>query len=323
MGKRRGQPVHGWVNLDKPVGVSSAKAVAIVRRIFNAAKAGHGGTLDPLASGILPIALGEATKTTAYAMDGRKSYAFTVAWGTQTTTDDAEGEVVRTSAVRPDPDEIIQILPEFTGTIWQAPPAFSAIKIAGKRAYEIAREAKDAPSDATRKAPQITKPQMPEMAARQITIDSLSLESADKDQATFHVACGKGTYIRSLARDIGTRLGSAGHVSMLRRLSVGPFTENTSISLDFLESLEHSAAAFEHLHPVMSALDDIPAIPISENEAERFRHGQMLSGTGVKAQDRIAVLKPDDIGVALCGRQPVALVKVKDGNLCPVRVFNL
>ncbi|MGB2262653.1 MAG: tRNA pseudouridine(55) synthase TruB, partial [Candidatus Puniceispirillaceae bacterium] len=266
MAKRRGQPVHGWVNLDKPVGMSSAKAVAIVRRVFNAAKAGHGGTLDPLASGVLPIALGEATKTVAYAMEGTKSYAFTVTWGAQTTTDDLEGDVIETSPLRPTQAAITAIIPEFTGDVLQAPPAFSAIKIDGKRAYELAREAVRS-SGSVGPDGSADLSVMPEMEPRPVRIGALSLQALTAEEATFHVTCGKGTYIRSLARDMARQLGTVGHVSMLRRLAVGPFTEASSISLDFLQTLEHSAAAFEHMHPVVSALDDIPAFPISEDEA--------------------------------------------------------
>ena len=334
MAKRRGQPVHGWVNLDKPVGVSSAKAVAIVRRVFNAAKAGHGGTLDPLASGILPIALGEATKTVSYAMDGRKSYAFAIRWGSQTSTDDGEGDVIATSEKRPSAAEIESVLPDFKGEIWQTPPAFSAIKIGGKRAYELARKAtdkktiaKDSVSEGKSDA-DTTTAEMPQLSPRQIMVNTLELREAGADEAVFYVDCGKGTYIRSLARDIAKALGTVGHVSMLRRLSVGPFGADRSISLDFLESLEHSAAAFEHIHPVVSALDDIPAVPISENEARQLRQGQRLAATGSFAQMPRArstdVSSSDtEVAVAMYDDQPVALVTVGQGGVKPVRVFNL
>jgi len=322
MAKRRGQPVHGWVNLDKPVGMSSAKAVAIVRRVFNAAKAGHGGTLDPLASGVLPIALGEATKTVAYAMEGTKSYAFTVTWGAQTTTDDLEGDVIETSPLRPLQAAITAIIPEFTGDVLQAPPAFSAIKIDGKRAYELAREAVRS-SGSVGPDGSADLSVMPEMEPRPVRIGALSLQALTAEEATFRVTCSKGTYIRSLARDMARQLGTVGHVSMLRRLAVGPFTEASSISLDFLQTLEHSPAAFEHMHPVVSALDDIPAFPISEDEAARFRHGQTLSITSASAQARFASLQPDVVAIALCGEQPVALVTAKASELRPVRVFNL
>ena len=189
MAKRRGQPVHGWVNLDKPVGMSSAKAVAIVRRVFNAAKAGHGGTLDPLASGVLPIALGEATKTVAYAMEGTKSYAFTVTWGAQTTTDDLEGDVIKTSPLRPTQAAIAAVIPEFTGNVLQAPPAFSAIKIDGKRAYELAREAERS-SGSVGPDGSADLSVMPEMEPRPVRIGALSLQALTAEEATFHVTCG-------------------------------------------------------------------------------------------------------------------------------------
>ncbi len=317
MVKGRSQLVHGWINLDKPAGISSAKAVAIVRRVFDAAKAGHGGTLDPLASGVLPIALGEATKTVAYAMDGQKSYAFTIAWGSQTATDDLEGRIVEVSPLRPTKAAINGIIPEFIGKILQVPPAFSAIKIDGKRAYELARKAAQPPNPTCSKVPA-----MPEMKLRTVNIDALSLHAQSIDSATFHITCGKGTYIRSLARDMAIRLGTVGHISMLRRTSVGPFSEKSSISLDFLKTLNHSAAAFEHLQPVVSALDDILAFPISEDEAARFRHGQTLPLTTSEAQRRFALLLPEAVAITLNGDQPVALVTTRAGELCPVRVFN-
>ena len=322
MAKRRGQPVHGWVNLDKPVGISSAKAVSIVRRVFNAAKAGHGGTLDPLASGVLPIALGEATKTIAYAMKGMKSYVFTVTWGAQTTTDDLEGDVVGRSSLRPTQAAITAIIPKFTGDILQAPPVFSAIKIDGKRAYELAREALRS-SGSVGPVSLSDLSVMLEMEPRLVRIDTLLLQALTADEATFHVTCGKGTYIRSLAREMARQLGTVGHISMLRRVAVGSFVDSSSISLDFLQTLEHSSAVFEYKHPVVSALDDIPAFPISGDEALKFRHGQSLSIVSASAQARFASLQPDVVALALCGEQPVALVTVKASDLRPVRVFNL
>ena len=312
MVSRKGNPVHGWVVLDKPEGLSSSCAVGIVRRVFAAAKAGHGGTLDPLATGILPIALGEATKTVSFAMQGAKSYSFTLSFGVQTTTDDREGSAVATSNVRPTRDEIAAILPRFTGSIDQRPPIFSAIKIDGARAYDIARQAVADGLDS-----------LPELAPRPVEIARLELQDVTDDSASFFVACGKGTYIRSLARDIAIALGSAGHVSRLRRLSVGPFSEADSISLAFLEELEHSAAAFEHLKPVTSALDDIPALPVSAGEAAKLRHGQTLPALGPSAAARFAEVARTGTGVALSGDDPVALVTVKAGQLQPLRVFNL
>jgi tRNA pseudouridine55 synthase len=310
--RKNGQPVHGWVNLDKPVGVSSAKAVAIVRRVFNAAKAGHGGTLDPLASGVLPIALGEATKTVAFAMDSHKSYEFTLAWGVETSTDDAEGNVTQTSEKRPSEAEVLAVLPQFTGHIEQVPPAYSAIKVDGQRAYKLARKA-----DRCEDVPAV------KLAPRPIFIETCRLLSHNESEARFYVACGKGAYIRSMARDIGRAVGSAAHVTSLRRVSVGRFHADQAISLDFLENLEHSAPAFEHLHPVVSALDDIPALPISGDEASLLRHGQTLGALSQSAQMRFADLAGGQTGIAMHGDLPVALVAIKAGAVCPVRVLNL
>ena len=312
MASRKGNPVHGWVILDKPEELSSSRAVGIVRRVFNAAKAGHGGTLDPLATGILPIALGEATKTASFAMRGAKSYEFTVQFGSQTSTDDREGEVIATSDNRPERAAIEAALPGFTGEIDQRPPIFSAIKVHGRRAYDIARNAL---ADGLES--------LPELESRPVMVDRLELRDADAGSATFFVACGKGTYIRSLARDLAVALGTVGHVSRLRRLSVGPFDESDAISLAFLEKLEHSAAAFEHLKPVTSALDDIPALAVSAGEAVKLRHGQTLPALSSAAKARFAEIVEAGTGVAIAGSVPVALVSVKAGQLHPLRVFNL
>ena len=312
MASRKGNPVHGWVILDKPEELSSSRAVGIVRRVFNAAKAGHGGTLDPLATGILPIALGEATKTVSFAMHGAKSYEFTLQFGSQTSTDDREGEVIATSDNRPERAAIEAALPGFTGEIDQRPPIFSAIKVDGRRAYDIARKAVADGLDS-----------LPELESRPVVVDRLELRDADAGSATFFVACGKGTYIRSLARDLAVALGTVGHVSRLRRLSVGPFDESDAISLAFLEKLEHSAAAFEHLKPVTSALDDIPALPVSAGEAAKLRHGQTLPALSPAAAARFAEVVSAGTGVAIAGSVPVALVSVKAGQLHPLRVFNL
>jgi len=310
MAKRRGQPVHGWVNLDKPRGVSSAKAVAIVRRVFDAAKAGHGGTLDPLASGVLPIALGEATKTVSYTMGKSKTYEFALAWGAETSTDDTEGEITRRSDHRPDDAAIDAALSQFQGLIDQVPPIYSAIKVDGARAYDLARQAESGDP-------------LPELTARQVRIDRFHRIASDTSGARFFVGCGKGAYIRALARDLGRAVGSAAHVTQLRRLSVGQFHADYAISLDFLDQLTHSAAALEHLHPVVSALDDIPALPISGNEATRLRHGQTLSALSASAQQRFAMLTTGNTAIAIEGETPVALVMLKGGAVCPVRVLNL
>ena len=310
MARKRGQLIHGWVNLDKPKGISSAKAVAIVRRVFDAAKAGHGGTLDPLASGVLPIALGEATKTVSFAMSQQKSYEFELAWGSETSTDDGEGSVTRQSDHRPDAAVIDAALAHYQGHIQQVPPFYSAIKVDGKRAYDLARKAGDDEAAIT-------------LDSREIYIESFRRIASDQNHARFYVACGKGAYIRALARDLGRDLGTAAHVTALRRLSVGQFHADHAISLDFLEKLPHSAAALEHLHPVVSALDDIPALPISGNEATKLRHGQTIPVISASAQDRFQALLTGATAIAMEGDRPVALVVVKDGAVCPVRVLNI
>ena len=310
MAKRRGQPVHGWVNLNKPRGVSSAKALAIVKRVFNAAKAGHGGTLDPLASGVLPIALGEATKTVSYTMGKSKSYEFSLAWGAETSTDDTEGEITRQSDIRPSDAGIDQALTLFHGVIDQVPPDYSAKKIDGVRAYDLARRAGAGQP-------------LPALKPREVRIDQFRRLESDQAGARFFVGCGKGAYIRALARDLGRALGSAAHVTSLRRLSVGQFHADHAISLDFLEKLTHSAAAFEHLYPILSALDDIPALPVSRSEATKLRHGQKLLSMSVSAQKRFAMLMTGCTAIAIEGQTPVALVMLKAGAVCPVRVLNL
>ena len=312
MASAKGNPVHGWVVLDKPAGITSSRAVGAVRRVFQAAKAGHGGTLDPLATGVLPIALGEASKTVSFVMGGAKSYEFTLNFGVQTTTDDTEGEPVHESDVIPQAEAIERALPQFTGDIEQRPPMFSAIKLDGVRAYDIARAmVKGGRTD------------LPEMEPRRVRVDAFTLVEADGERARFHVRCGKGTYIRSLARDVALALGSAGHVGALRRLRVGPFLAEDSISLDILEKLAHSAAAFEHLKSVSSALADIPALPVSAGEAARLRHGQTLPALGPSATTRFGEVMSATVGVALSGEIPVALVHVQAGELKPLRVFNL
>ena len=304
--KRRGQPVHGWLALDKPVGVSSARAVAVVRRLFDAEKAGHGGTLDPLASGILPVALGEATKTAAWAMAARKTYRFTVRWGEARETDDAEGAVAATSDRRPSQSEILAALPAFTGEIRQRPPIYSALKVAGRRAYALARGGEAVP-----------------LEARPIRVESLRLLGLpDPDHAEFEAEVGKGTYIRALGRDLALSLGTVCHVSQLRRTQVGPFHEGHAISLDKLPSLGHSPGPFEHLLPVETALDDIPALALTEAEAARLRCGQAV--LPLRPTDRAFML---ELGNgqrirATCGTKLVALAEIADGALRPVRVLN-
>lgn len=309
--KRKGTPMHGWLVLDKPLGLTSTQALAKARRLLNAEKAGHGGTLDPLASGVLPIAFGEATKTVSFAMDGTKVYRFTVAWGEQRTTDDAEGEVIARSDVRPTRDAVVAKLPEFEGFIQQIPPQFSALKVDGERAYDIAREG-----------------DVVDLEPRTVRIDRFELiDIPDADHATFDVTCGKGTYVRALARDLAEALGSVGHVSALRRLSVGRFTLDKAISLDELAAMDDNAALQDLLLPLATALDDIPALALTEAEAHRMRHGQSI--LLVTRQDR-ARLKGLGDGAgdgetvfASLGETPVALARIDGAEVRPVRVLNV
>ncbi len=295
--RRGGRPINGWLNLDKPAGMTSARVVARVLKATGAVKAGHGGTLDPMATGVLPIALGEATKTTAYAMDGAKTYRFTVAWGEARDTDDAEGAVRGTSDRRPTEAEIRAVLGDFTGAIVQTPPTYAAVKVDGQRAYRLARQGKPAV-----------------MTPRRVRIDRLDLISlVDADHAILEMDCGKGAYVRSLARDLAVRLGALGHVSQLRRTAVGAFLEGDAISLDKLEDLGHSAALFEHVRPVETALDDIPALAVTDQQAARLKCGQAV---------HVLCNEPGLVRATADGRL-VALVEVDHGMARPVRVFNL
>ncbi len=305
MDKKIRNAVHGWVALDKPYGMTSTQALAKVRHLFNAAKAGHGGTLDPLATGLLPVALGEATKTVPFAMDGRKIYRFTARWGEERSTDDLEGEVPASSARRPARPEIEAVLPRFQGEIMQAPPAFSAIKVAGARAYDLARAGEAVA-----------------LAARPVVIETLKLlDTPDPDHASFEVACGKGTYIRSLARDLGRALGCLGHVSALRRVAVGPFGEAHMISLEKLMELSHKApggnAITGVLLPIETVLDGIPALAIDADQARRLRLGQAVLLRGANAP--IA----EDAVLVTCGGHPVGIGTISEGTLRPKRLFNL
>ena len=304
--KRQKRDVHGWLVLDKPVGMTSTHAVAVIKRLFSAKRAGHAGTLDPLASGCLPIALGEATKTVPFVVDSHKVYVFTVRWGEERDTDDAEGRVVNTNESRPERAAIQALLPRFFGTIEQVPPRFSAIKIDGERAYDLAREGETV-----------------EIAPRPVTIHRLDLlETPDPDHAVFAAECGKGTYIRALARDFGRALGALGHVCALRRSRVGPFAESDMISLERLESLCHRAAAGEEnladmLLPVETALDDIPALAVSPADAARLHRGQ-----AVLLRGRDAAVIRGTVQVASSG-QLLAIAEIDRGEIVPKRVFNL
>ena len=304
--KRDKRDVHGWVVLDKPVGMTSTHAVSIIKRLFSAKRCGHAGTLDPLASGCLPIAMGETTKTVPFVMDSRKLYRFTIQWGEERDTDDSEGRIVQGSSARPTADQIRAALPAYTGTIQQVPPKFSALKIEGERAYDLARDGQDV-----------------ELQARTVDIGRLELiEMPDADHAVLEAECGKGTYVRSLARDIGRSLGCFGHVSALRRVSVGGFTPETMISLEDLEALCHRAAAGEGnladaLMPVETALDDIPALAVSGPDAARLQRGQ-----AVLLRGRDAPNFRGTVYVTVSGRL-LALAEVDRGEIVPKRVFNL
>ncbi|TCS65061.1 tRNA pseudouridine(55) synthase TruB [Varunaivibrio sulfuroxidans] len=304
--RRKGIPIHGWLIVDKPAGISSNAVVGRVRRCTGAAKVGHGGTLDPLATGILPLALGEATKTVSYVMDGAKGYRFTVRWGERRDTDDGEGAVIATSSARPTRLEVENILGDFIGDIEQTPPIFSAIKVDGKRAYALARGGEDV----------ALKP-------RRVRIERFDLvDMPDADHATFTVTVGKGTYIRALARDLALKLGTVGYVAMLRRTCVGPFDEKSAISLDNLETLGHSAALENHLLAVATALDDIPALALTTTEATRLAHGRALSAFHVLSRNPISA-HPDEVVRAMDGDRVVALAKIVGGEIRPLRVLNL
>ena len=304
--KRDKRDVHGWVVLDKPVGMTSTHAVSVIKHLFSAKRCGHAGTLDPLASGALPIAMGEATKTVPFVMDGRKLYRFTVRWGEERDTDDAEGRVVAESRDRPSIEAIQAVLPRFTGLISQVPPRYSAIKIEGERAYDLARDG-----------------EVVELQPRPVEITRLDLvEVLDPDHAVLEAECGKGTYVRSLARDMGRTLGCFGHVSALRRTAVGPFAPESMVPLENLEDLCHRAAAGEGsladaLMPVETALDDIPAVAVSRADAARLSRGQAVLLRGRDAPNFTGT-----ISVTVAG-QLLALAELDRGEIVPKRVFNL
>lgn len=310
MGRRRkGLAVSGWINLDKPYDLGSTSAVSRVRRIFEAQKAGHAGTLDPLATGVLPIALGEATKTVPYLMDADKSYRFTIAWGRTTASYDREGETIAESDVRPTAEAVEAVLPRFVGDqILQIPPAFSAIKVDGERAYDLARAGETV-----------------ELAARPVRIDAVRLIAApDEDHVTLEMDCGKGTYVRALVRDIAEALGACGHVSALRRTRVGAFSEENAVSLELLEDLGHKARQSEALLPVETALDDIPALAVTDEDAFRLKQGRSIVLVPRQVEAVQAGLKPGSRTVsAMAGGSVIALCEMRAGRLEPSRVFNL
>jgi tRNA pseudouridine55 synthase len=302
--RRERLKVDGWIVLDKPTGITSTHALGIVKRLYKADKAGHAGTLDPLASGILPLAFGEATKTVPYVMDGEKAYRFTVTWGVETNTDDSDGEMVDSSAERPTAAAIEAILPRFIGVILQTPPQFSALKIDGERAYDLAREG------------EIVK-----LEPREVEITSLRLTGSTEDTATFEAECGKGTYVRALARDFGRMLGCFGHISALRRTRVGPFSEDEAISLEELQAAGEAGPQSPDLkaclQPVERALSSLPSVGVGNHEAQRLRNGQSVILRGRDA--------PVVLGTAYVTHQGrlVALVEGENGELKPRRAFHL
>ena len=304
MARPKGLPINGWLCLDKPAGMTSTDAVTRVRLITRARKVGHGGTLDPLATGVLPIALGEATKTVAYAMEGRKHYRFTARLGESRTTDDAEGEVLASSDLRPTTAEIEAALPAFVGVIEQVPPRFAAVKVEGERAYDLARRGEAV-----------------ELAPRTVQVDRFDLvERPDPDHATFEVVCGRGTYVRALVRDLGETLGCLGHVTALRRLRVGPFRIEDAISPAALEQLVADDALPQALLPVGAALCDLPALSLTQPQVDRLRAGQTI-----RVAPGLLVGEPEaDATVrAMAAGRMVALARLHGSELSPVRVFNL
>ena len=309
MGRRKkGEIVNGWVCLDKPFGMGSTEAVSKVRRLFDAQKAGHAGTLDPLASGILPIALGEATKTVPFMMEAQKVYRFTLNWGISTDSLDREGEITGRSDVRPDVEAVRAALPAFVGEIDQVPPQFSAIKVDGQRAYDLAREGADF-----------------ELARRRVMIHEATVSDApDADHVELTIRTGKGVYVRSLARDLAAVLGAEGHVSALRRERVGPFSTENAVTLDFLTDLVHRDAASEGLLPVATALDDIPELAVTDQDAFSLRQGRPIVLLPRQVETLKGRLRDGSRTVsAFQGQTLVALGQLRAGRLEPDRVFNL
>lgn len=301
---KKGQPVHGWVALDKPQGLTSTQALAQVKRIFNAEKAGHAGTLDPLATGVLPIAFGEATKTVSFAVDDKKSYLFTVRWGAQTATDDCEGEVLSISDNRPSEEAILAHLPNFMGMITQVPPQYSAIKVHGERAYNLARKGENV-----------------ELVSRIVEISQLSLvEKKDIDTAIFEVSCGKGTYVRALARDLGKMLGCLGHIISLRRTKVGPFLDEECWTLEELAQQAELNSLCDLGGPLLSVampLKELPELLVTPSDAGRLSQGISILVRGAGPPQNSGLM------YATCQGRIVALGEIEKGTLHPIRVFNM
>lgn len=307
--KRKGNPVHGWVNFHKPLGMGSTQAVGKVRWLFTAQKAGHAGTLDPLASGVLPIALGEATKTVPFMMDARKSYEVEITWGESRDTIDAEGDVIATSGVRPSHQDIKAALPAFIGEIDQIPPKYSAIKIDGKRAYDLARAGEDV-----------------EIKSRKVYIDDIRILDAKEDTLRLAVDCGKGTYIRSLARDLAHALNVEGYVSELIRTRVGPFEIKSAKGVDFIEANVHKARAEDCLLAVETALDDIPVLAITAKQYAELQHGRAIAPPPHSVTSGMTASSETGEPALLLAKyegKAVALGQMREGKFWPKRVFQM
>jgi len=308
---KRGRPIHGWLVVDKDSGMTSAQAVSHTRRLLGARKAGHAGTLDPLATGVLPIALGEATKTVPYVMNGAKTYQFTICFGESRNTDDLDGAVLETSDIRPDDKMILEALPQFTGVLSQVPPLYSAIKINGQRSYKRARDG----------AVELPPPRSVEIRRFEL------LGRPNSDSAIFEVDCGKGTYIRSLARDLGKFLGTVAYVSKLRRIRCGPFCQKDAISLATLSKSVLCAPPQEVLLSIATALDDIPALAVTETQTGYLRHGRSVrvrSGGAIFVDaNQLGAIQEGDVLFAMSGENPVALARLEGEEIRPMRVLNL
>jgi tRNA pseudouridine55 synthase len=309
--RKKGTPVHGWVIVDKPSGVTSTQVVGAVRRVFDAQKAGHAGTLDPMATGVLAVALGEATKTVPYTMDAQKTYRFTATWGESRDSDDAEGAVTGTSDKRPSREDIEAAIPSLVGTISQTPPAYSAIKVDGERAYDLARDGEAVV-----------------LAPREVFVRSVQLlDVPDTDRAEFEMVCGKGTYVRAWVRDLGLALGTLGYVSQLRRLAIGNFKVSGAVGLETLRGFMHSPAAFEHLKPLSTALDGIPALAVTGQDAVRLKSGNPILVRAPQFARIAETAQANDLQgltvfLSTADGEPVALAEFAEGELRPFRVFN-
>ncbi len=320
--RKKGRPINGWLCIDKPVGMTSTAAVGFVKRVTQAQKVGHGGTLDPLATGVLPIAMGEATKTVSFVMDGEKQYRFTMRLGVATDTDDSEGKTIETSDVRPSTSAIEAALEGYIGSIQQVPPSFAAVKVAGERAYDIARRGETV-----------------ELEARTVEVRDLAIvERSDDDHVVLDLTCGKGTYVRAIARDLGRQLGCLGHVTALRRTKVGAFEADQAVSPETLERLVQDDAFPQVLRPLKDALSGLPSLALTEPQAERLRAGQSIRVAPHMVKGPSTVSGPGAVGGpgvqgdsededttirAMASGDVIALARLSGEELSPVRVFNL